>query len=124
MTDGPSAIDAAAKAATGVATDAAAGNVWAFGVFVAILAAALIGLWIWRSTTHRPRPDHDDDPEPTCEPAAKGCPAIQSLVAQVDMLARQIEADREERRQHRGEVNSIVSEVHRRIDQLVLAKAG
>lgn len=119
----PDVVDTAAKAAAGVATDAAAGNVWAFGVFVVLVVAALIGLWILRSTARRPKADHDDDPDPACDMSPSGCPAIQSLVMQVAQLSKQLEADRSERQQHRLEVNQIVSGVHSRIDQLFM-RAG
>ena len=127
MADTSATLDAAARTAEGVATQAASGNVWAFGVFVVLILAGLLALWIWRSTGKKQAPEgHDDDPDPSCEPKG-GCPGIRDLSNQVHLLAKEVdhmtksmEVDREERRDHRTYVEGIVRDFHSRVDSILL----
>ncbi|CUW39664.1 protein of unknown function [Magnetospirillum sp. XM-1] len=114
-----SLADSAVQAATGVASQAANGNAWAFGVFVVLVMAVLASLWIWRNSAPKSGQDNDDDPDPgSCKPSTPdGCPAIQLLVVRMDALTRQVEADREERREHRAEIKQTVNRLHERIDE-------
>ena len=119
MADSQSAIiDSAARTAETVTTQAAGGNAWAFAVFVALLAAALAALWVWRSTSQ----GEVQDGEPKNEAKdllcsqANGCPAVNDLSIQVDALTRQLEIDQQERRDHRLRVEEAVTRIHDRID--------
>ena len=122
MADTTSTVDAAARTAENVAAQAASGNVWAFWMFLVAVVAGLIALWIWRSTGVKKTADGpDDDPEPTCKPAAGGCPSIQILAARIDAMTEQLDADRQERRDHRTYVEGVVRGVHARIDTILLS---
>ena len=122
MADTASTVDAAARTAENVAAQAANGNVWAFWMFLVAVVAALIALWIWRSTGAKPASDdHDDDPDPSCKPSPDGCPSIQILAARIDVLTKQLDDDRQERRDHRTYVEDVVRGVHARIDTILLS---
>ena len=130
MADIQSAVDGAVQTTAGVANQAASGNVWAFGVFVVLVAASLTALWVWRSTGAKPAAHeghHDDDPDPpSCDPKG-GCPGVRELALQVSLLAKELdhlskamEADREERRDHRSYVEGVVRDLHQRVDTILL----
>ena len=126
MADPQTAIDGAARTAETVASQAASGNVWAFGVFVVLVAAALFALWIWRSTDKKTGGDSLTPPDGHCSPTER-CPGIRDLSSQLDTLTRefeiltkQLEADRQERHDHRSYVEDVVRGVHGRIDTILL----
>jgi hypothetical protein len=114
-------LDGAARTAETVAAQAASGNVWAFGVFVILLAAALAALWVWRSTNGGAegiggKDDSDDQSAEASCSQSDGCPAVQRLGIHMESLIRQMQEDGRDRRDHRQRVEDMAVRIHERID--------